>query len=300
MKLSVVISAFNEEKKIEDALKSAAFADEIIFVDNSSSDKTLETAKKYTSKTFTRPNNSMLNVNKNFGFSKSSGDWIFSLDADERISEELQKEIKNVINKKNSINGYWIPRKNIIFGKWIEHTGWYPDNQLRLFKKSKGKFLEKHVHEMVNVQGETETLKGHLIHYNYDNINQFLRKMELYIENESSDLISKKYSLSPIDSIRFPLKEFMGRYFAREGYKDGLHGLVLSLLMAFYHLGVFVKLWEKQGFKETSEGIFMRDLRGEFKEVKKEFKYWVLTVLMHQTRNPFKKVGYRIVRKFSK
>lgn len=300
MKLSIVISAFNEEKRVEDALKSAIFADEIIFVDNTSSDKTLEIAKKYTQKVFVRPNNLMLNVNKNFGFSKASGDWIFSLDADERISKDLQKEIKNILDKKNSENGYWIPRKNIIFGKWIEHTGWYPDNQLRLFKRGKGRFPEKHVHEMVKVDGETEKLNGHLIHYNYDNINQFLRKMEIYIESESEDLISKKYVISAIDSVRFPLKEFISRFFAREGYKDGLHGLVLSLLMAFYHLGVYIKLWEKQKFRETSSESLVKDLKGEFKSIKKEFRYWVITMFMHQTRNPFKKIGFRLARKFGK
>jgi len=300
MKLSVVISAFNEEKKVEDALKSARFADEIIFVDNTSSDKTLEIAKKYTQKVFIRPNNLMLNVNKNFGFTKASGDWIFSLDADERISNELQEEIKKEINKKSSINGYWIPRKNIIFGKWIEHTGWYPDNQLRLFKKAKGRFPEKHVHEMVDVDGETERLNGHLVHYNYDNISQFLRKMEIYIESESKDLLANKYKISAIDSVRFPLKEFISRFFAREGFKDGLHGFVLSLLMAFYHLGVFIKLWEKEKFEETSSESLTRDLKVEFKSIKKELRYWIITMFMHQTRNPFKKVGLRLARKFGK
>lgn len=300
MKLSVVISAFNEEEKIEDALKSASFADEIIFVDNTSSDKTLEIAKKYTQKVFVRPNNLMLNVNKNFGFTKVSGDWIFSLDADERISQELQKEIRNIMEGRGSADGYWIPRKNIIFGKWIEHTGWYPDSQLRLFRKNRGKFPERHVHEMLKVTGKTENLNGHLIHYNYENIDQFLRKTEIYIESESKDLISKKYVISPIDSIRFPLKEFISRFFAREGYKDGLHGFILSLLMAFYHLGVFVKLWEKQGFKETSSESLTKDLKGEFKGIKKELRYWIITMFMHQTKNPFKKIGYRFARKFGK
>src|SRR3989344_5797566 len=135
-KLSVAISAFNEERKIEDCLKSVSFADEIIFVDNSSTDQTLKIAKKYTLKVFTRENNLMLNVNKNFGFSKASEEWILSLDADERITDELKKEIKSIIkNNKKDVNGFWIPRKNKIFGKWMEHTGWYPDYQLRLLKK---------------------------------------------------------------------------------------------------------------------------------------------------------------------
>jgi len=196
-KLSVVISAFNEEKKIEDCLKSVSFADEIIFVDNSSTDQTLKIAKKYTPKIFVRENNPMLNINKNFGFSKAKNDWILSLDADERISPELAKEIQSsIINHKSSVAGYWIPRKNIIFGKWIEHTGWYPDYQLRLFKKGKGRFEEKHVHEMIKLEGEAGKLESPIIHYNYENISHFLKKTLLYAENEADQLIEKGYNFS--------------------------------------------------------------------------------------------------------
>ena len=123
MKISIVISAYNEEDKIEDCLKSVnSFADEIIFVDNSSHDKTAQIAKKFTTKIFTLPNDPvMLNKNKNFGFSKAVGDWIISLDADERITPKLATEIKKAV-KNQKINGYEIPRKNIIFNKWIKHS----------------------------------------------------------------------------------------------------------------------------------------------------------------------------------
>src|SRR3989344_3816517 len=142
-KLSVVISAFNEERKIADCLSSVKFADEIILIDNTSTDKTQEVSKKFTSKIFIRPNNPMLNVNKNFGFAKTTGDWILSLDADEEVSKELADEIKTLIKKNPKENGFWIPRKNFTFGKWTEHAGWYPDHQLRLFRKDKGEFLDK-------------------------------------------------------------------------------------------------------------------------------------------------------------
>ena len=239
--LSAVISVFNGEKDLEGCLKSAAFADEIIVVNNSSTDKTEEVARRYTDKIFTRPNNPMLNVNKNFGFSKASSDWIISLDADERITPELQKEILSTINslprrqagQLSTLNGYWIPRKNIIFGKWIEHSGWHPDHQLRLFKRGKGKFPEEHVHEMVKVEGGSGQLNGHILHYNYDSISQFLQKLgTIYGPNEAEQLIKKGYSFDPRDAIRFPVKEFLSRFFAREGYKDGFHGLMLSVLMA--------------------------------------------------------------------
>src|SRR3989344_6118283 len=128
-KVSVVISAYNEEKLLENCLKSVTWADQVIVVDNNSTDDTAKIAKKYADEVYSCPNNLMLNVNKNYGFSKATGDWILSLDADERVTDELKKEITNVV-KNDEIAGYWIPRKNIIFGKWIEHTGWYPDYQL--------------------------------------------------------------------------------------------------------------------------------------------------------------------------
>lgn len=274
IKFSVVISAYNEEKKIKDCLESVKWADEIILINNSSTDNTVELAKKYTSNIFTRKNNLMLNINKNFGFTKATGDWILNLDADERVTPELKEEILRVIHQPLTINGYFIPRKNIIFGKWIKHAGWYPDHQLRLFKKGEGKFLEKHVHEMVQVAGETGNLKEHIVHYNYDSTLQFLKKLIIYSPNEAEQLLEKGYSVDWKDAIRMPSKEFLSRFFAREGYKDGFHGLMISLLMAFYHFVIFALIWEKQGFKEIEITDFFSETEGEFKKTNKDIRYW--------------------------
>lgn len=292
MKLTVVISAFNEEEKIRDCLESIKWADEIIFVDNSSTDKTPEIAKEYLAKIYTRPNNPMLNVNKNFGFAKAAGDWILSLDADERVTPELAKEIRLAINHQPSaIAGYYVPRKNIIFGKWIKHTGWYPDYQLRLFKRGKGKFPEKHVHEAIETQGKTDYLKEHLTHYNYETISQFLRKLiYIYGPNEADQLLEKGYKLDWRDAIDMPSKEFLSRFFAQEGYKDGLHGLVLSLLMAFYHLVVFVYIWEKQGFKEVEVENLLGEVEKQFKKEQKKIRFWFFNEQIKQTSSIIKKV----------
>ena len=301
-KLSVVVSAFNEEKKIGECLKSVKdFADEIVFVDNSSSDKTVEIAKKYTSKIFTRPNNLMLNVNKNFGFSKASGEWILSLDADERVTPELQKEIKSAIEQSNNrtMNGYWIPRKNIIFGKWVKHTGWYPDHQMRLFRKGKGKFEERHVHEMIQVDGKTEYLKEQLLHYNFDSINQFLYKhVVIYASNEAQELLRKGYVFRWQDVIAFPLKEFMNRFFAREGYKDGFLGLLLSIGMAFYHFIIFAYVWEKQGFPNIGDADFLTETEAEFAKKHKEMKKWFINEKVKTAKNIIAKIKLKIAGKF--
>lgn len=300
-KISVVISAYNEEKKIEECLHSVAWADEIILIDNTSSDKTVQIAKKYTSKVFIRPNNLMLNVNKNYGFSKATGEWILSLDADERVTEELKKEILLAIAEDHAgILGYWIPRRNIIFRKWMQYAGWYPDYQLRLFKNGKGKFEEKHVHEMVKIDGDSKHLTGDLLHYNYETITQFLYKhITIYAPNEADQLMKNGYTFVWHDAIRFPLKEFLSRFFAREGYKAGFHGLMLSLLMAFYHLVIFARIWELQGFKEVHTDTILEKTEKEFTNAQKELQYWFLKEKIKNVQNPFKKILLKLQNKLS-
>lgn len=295
MKLSVVISAYNEEKKIEECLKSVSFADEIIFIDNSSVDRTKFIASKYTDKIFVRENNLMLNVNKNFGISKATSDWILILDADERVTAELSKEILSAVGhlKDKKINGFWIPRQNIAFGKWIKHAGWYPDYQLRLIRKGFGKFPEKHVHEMINIEGRTEKLKNDLVHHNYENIAQFLNKMtKIYTPNEAENLYQKGVRVKSSDAINYPLKEFLSRFFSLEGYKDGLHGLVLCLFMAFYHFIVFTLLWEKQGFKK--EDLNFGETQKEFNSAGKQIEFWIKNENIKSTRNPLKKAWLKL------
>lgn len=294
-KLSVVISTYNSENKIEECLKSVTFADEIVVVNNSSTDKTEEISKKYTSKVFRRPNNPMLNVNKNYGFTKASGDWILCLDDDERVTPELKKEIETTLNNKAlDADGYYIPRKNIVFGKWIQHTGWYPDPQLRLFKKEKGKFEERHVHEMIKVSGKVEYLKEHLLHENYQSINQFLHKTtNIYTPNEAEVLIADGYRATFSDAIKFPLKEFLTRFFAQEGYKDGFHGLMLSVLMAFYHFCIFAYVWETQGFEDLAKKNVLGETTGELKNAGREINYWLRTEKIKNTKSPVKKILYK-------
>ncbi len=297
--IAVVISAYNEEQMIGDCLKSVKdFADEIIVVNNSSTDKTEEVARKYTDKVFTRKNNLMLNVNKNFGFSKATSDWILNLDADERVTPELKKEIKEMLAKDITVNGFLIPRKNILFKKWIQNSIWWPDYQLRLFKRGKGKFAEKHVHELLELEGEPAKTEHPIEHYNYQTISQFLHKMDvIYTESEVTNFLEKGKSITWVDAIRFPVNDFLKTFFLQRGYKDGLHGLVLSLLQAFYAEVVFAKIWERQGFKEHNNAHFLQDVYKECMRVSSEFKYWFLTSFIHQSSQPIKKFIYRLARK---
>ena len=290
-KISAVISAFNEEKNIERCLKSLSFADEIVVIDNSSTDKTSAIAKKYTKKIFVQKNDpNLIDLQKNFGFDKATGDWILSIDADEEVSKELAEEIRKTVKNTDKIAGYWIPRKNIIFGKVIEHTGWYPDPQLRLFRKEKGKFVKAHVHEPIKLDGESAYLKEHIIHHHYVTIAEFMQKtINIYAPNEAQNYLDKGYVFSYFDALRFPLNEFISRFFAREGYKDGFHGLMLSILMAFYHFTIFAYLWEKQGFKEYDKDDFLADTEKEFKRSGKEVLFWISKERLERIKNPIKR-----------
>lgn len=297
--LSVVISAYNEEKMLEDCLRSVKdIASEIIVIDNSSTDNTAQIAKKFTQKVFTRENNLMLNINKNYGISKATKDYILILDADERITDELAKEIKQLLSSEVEHEGFSMPRKNIIFGKWIEHTGWYPDRQLRLFENGKGKFAEKHVHEMINIDGSVGELKEAIYHINYTSISQFLDKMiRVYTISEAENLLKSGYTPKASDAIVHPSREFLKRFFAEKGYKDGSHGFYLSLLMAFYHLIVFLRVWEAKSYPD--EKNVLRAFVNANKDFSKENRYWINFVKNDNEKNVIKKITRKFLTKIN-
>lgn len=299
-KLSVVLSVYNEEALLEEALKSVQFADEIIVMNNSSTDGTEKVAKKYTEMVFTQKNDPQkIDLQKNTGFSKANSDWVLSLDADERITPELEKEIRSVIQKNDeNISGYWIPRNNIIFGKVIKHGLWTDDYQLRLFRKGKGRFAADTVHKPIEIDGKTEKLTQPFTHINYVSVDQYLQKMIfIYTENEAAHNIKDGKRVDWKDAIFYPARDFIKTFFAQKGYLDGVHGLVLSMLQAFYAEIIFVKMWEKQGYPDAVSKTFLEDVISVFKTVGKEMKYWIYSEKISQTKNPPKKFVYKLLRK---
>lgn len=288
-KISVCLATFNEERNIKECLESVKWADEIVVVDGTSSDKTVALAKKYTPKVIVRENPLMFHLNKQKAFEAATKDWILYLDADERVDEKLKKEILAAIEKK-SFNGFWIPRKNIIFGKWIKHSLWHPDHQLRLFRRGKAHLPCKSVHEQPELTGKAGYFKNPLIHEHYRTISQYVEKLNnLYTENDMRVFLRKKKKVHWYDAIRFPTEDFFSTFFAREGYKDGLHGLVLSILQAFSTFVTFAKLWEKQGFKEAEPEGFLQKVSQELTKAEKDFGYWLLTARISRERDGLKK-----------
>lgn len=284
--LSVVISTHNSEAVLKDCLQSIkALASEILIVDNESEDSTQKIALKFTASIFPHPNNPLaLNQAKNYGFDRAKSVWVLNLDPDERVSPELARDIRQAIQTTIGPVAYQMPRQNIIFGQWIKHGLWYPDEQIRLFQKGKAKFPAKHNHEKLDVHGSIGNLQGHLIHYNYTSVTQYLDKINhMYSDNEAQNFVALGKKVAWYDAIRLPMTDFLNNFFAREGYKDGLHGLVLSLLQAFYTFVVFAKVWEKQGFEAYNSSEFQRSYNHpkfleqvsvEFKEKLKEYTYW--------------------------
>lgn len=294
--LSVVVSAYNEEKMIGDCLKSVTWADEIIVVDNESTDKTKEISLSYGARVITQPNRLMLNTNKNKGFQEAKSSWILNIDADERIPSSLQELIKKTIRADVKANGFSIPRKNIIFGKWIQYGLWWPDYQIRLFRNGKGKFPCVHVHEYITVDGSTELLSEPMIHENYQTISQYVRKLDsIYTKNEVEHKLKNGYVFHWYDVIRIPLSDFLSVYFLRKGYKDGLHGLVLGLFQGFYAFIVTIKCWEKLGFPEKN--ITSQEIEKELNKSSREFSYWKLTQTINETNNSFHRFITKMKRK---
>lgn len=298
-KLSVAILTYNEEKNIRDCLESVKWADEIWVLDERSTDKTVAIAKKYTSKIFFidhgttpgRTHDNDFHKRKQIVIDKCTGDWVLQIDADERVTAELAAEIKKTI-KSPEFTGYEIPRRNIIFGKWIAHTGWYPDYQVKLFRQGCGKLATESYHEQIKVAGPIGRLRSDLLHEHYQTIEQFIDRLNRYTTNDTEFIKTKGESIVWPDALKFPADEFWKRFFLYEGYKDGVHGLVLSLLQAASRLVVFAKLWEKQGFFETD--VDLREaLIGKTKQLRKEWRHWLAAT----EKNPAKKLKYKILAK---
>ncbi|MEK9143666.1 MAG: glycosyltransferase family 2 protein [Patescibacteria group bacterium] len=301
--ISVVLSVFNEEARLARTLAVLLWVDEIIVIDNESTDQTAGIAKKYGATVYKEKNNLMLNINKNKGFIKAKSDWILNLDGDEVVPPELAQEIKTVISRQSSVVsqqvvGYWIPRKNIIFGKWIQHGLWWPDQQVRLFRRGKGKFPCEHIHEYIKVDGPVGQLTQPYIHYNYESVHQYLTKIDRASTSESITLRETNYRTIWYDAIRFPLSDFLKIYFAERAYKDGLHGLVLALLQSFYSFCTFAKLWESEKFSEHEIPVSV--VGKELVRAQREVRYWLLSAKIGETHYAIKKIWYRIIRKYAR
>lgn len=241
MTISALIITKNEEHNIADCLASVSWADEIVVVDSLSTDQTAEIASKCGAKVFQKEW-SGYSAQKNFGAALCSGDWILSIDADERVSPALRDEIC-AATKTAEHAAYRIFVRDYMFGKWIEHGSWPNQCHVRLYRRGLGEWRSE-VHESVVVRGSVGVLQGHLLHYSHLTIARFVQKMNSYTDIEAARWYEQGVRKSWPIAVLSPLRIFWDEYVAKRGCLDGGHGFVLAVLYAFYFFLARVKLWE--------------------------------------------------------
>lgn len=246
LELTAVILTLNEAEHIEACIQSLSWADRVVVLDSYSQDETTAFAKAAGAEVL---QNRFENYaqQRNAALHNLQTDWVFFVDADERGTPELGAEIRQVITTQSQ-KGWFVPRHNYIFGKLTRATGWYPDYQLRLFKHG-DVFYERPVHEVAVVDGPVGHLQNPLIHYNYRDTAHFHRKQRAYANYEASILHAEGVRPRLHNFVLQPLRQFWWRFYTLKGYTDGLHGLHLSVLMAYYEWIKYQKLawfWRKR------------------------------------------------------
>jgi len=273
--ISAVINVRNEAEKLDKCLKSLKnFADEIIVVDMQSNDGSDKIAIKYGAKLYSYKPVKYVEPARNFALSKATGKWIILLDPDEYLPKTLKRELKKITLRHN-VDFVRIPRKNIILGKWFRHSNWWPDYLIRFFKKGSVTW-NKEIHSLPETKGNGITLLDAenlaIRHLNYDSVTQFVQRALRYSSIQADELDKSGTKIKMSDFLLKPVQEFNSRFFRAYGYKDGIHGLVFSLLQAFAIFMIYAKLWEKQG---ATEKIVSKDsFVSASLEAGYEYSYW--------------------------
>ncbi len=302
-KISVVINTLNEEKNLPRALTSVKkIADEVIVVDMRSDDRTVEIATRFGAKVFGHDRTGYVEPARNFAISKATGDWILILDADEELTLSLRKKLRKIVRSDDK-DYYRIPRKNLIFGKWLKHSRWWPDYNIRFFKKGSVTWNEL-IHSVPLTSGEGADIKDveeyAIIHHHYESIEQFITRLNKYTSEHSKGLVANGYKFKWSDLIIKPNQEFLSRYFYGQGFKDGIHGLALAGLQAFSEFVLYLKTWQIEKFstKDRSaaggkDEISVYEVITVINKAIKEISYWTNDTLFKETG----KYIYKIKRK---
>ena len=253
MKISATIITFNEESNIKAACESVAWADELVVVDSESTDRTREIAAACGARVIT---NSWpgFGAQKQFAIEQTQHEWTFSLDADERVSDELKNSIQSLRSAKELADGYQIARRTYYQGRWIRGGGWYPDRQLRLFKKSKGHWKERHIHESVTMEpgARVERLRGDLLHYTSANAAHHHRVIgERYAPLAALQMYEEGRRTSVLGVASAGPAAFIRSLILKGGLRDGFAGFTIASFAAHHAFLKHLMLWEKQ--KQTTD-----------------------------------------------
>lgn len=250
--ISAVVLTKNEEDNIVDCLESVSWCDEIVVVDDNSIDRTIELARKLGATVYTRELQDNFSDQRNFGLEKARGDWVFFVDADERVPTSLREEIKYKIasirqaqdknSKYKGINGYYIQRRDFLWGKRLDHGETGDIMFLRLAKKDSGVW-EGNVHEEWIVEGKVDELESELVHYPHQSVKEFLEEINRYTSIRAKELHIQGILVYWPSILLYPLGKFVVNDFIKRGFLDGIEGLIVALMMSFHSFLVRSKLW---------------------------------------------------------
>jgi len=253
-KISAVINTHNEEQNIRYCLETLQWCDEIIVVDMESEDKTVEIAKEYTDKIFNHPKVLAFDIARKDAVEKATGDWILLIDADEMVPKSLALILKEIASK-NQVDIVEISYRHYIMGEWIKHSGWGYTPHPRFFKRGKIVFCET-IHNYMKKTDNAITFRVEpqnencLFHFNYTDSAHFIEKLNRYTSIEACQFYKQQVKFSYCRLIKAAVREFYSRFIKMRGYKDGFRGFALSLMMSFYRVLSYIKLWEKYEYKE--------------------------------------------------
>jgi glycosyltransferase involved in cell wall biosynthesis len=242
--IAVIIITRDEEQNLPRLLASVGFADEIIINDSGSRDRTLVIARQHNCKII-QSEFAGFGAAKQAALNQAESDWVLSLDADEEIDATLADSIKKAIASP-SVDGYEINRKSQFLGRWIMHSGWYPDYLPRLFRRDRGHFTNDTVHERIEISGALSRLGGHILHYTDPDIEHYLEKLNRYTTLSADSLRQQGRRFKTLDILVKPPATFIKMYLLKSGFHDGIQGLILALLSSFHVLCKYAKLWERQ------------------------------------------------------
>src|SRR5579872_4857647 len=233
MRLSAAIITLNEERNVPRVVESLRCCDEILIVDSGSTDRTVEIAEKLGARVLENPWPGYA-AQKNFAADHCSNNWILSLDADESLSEALESEIWQIKKKGAQYDAYTVPRMAQYLGRWILHSGWYPDRKVRLYDRRKARWVGDFVHESVVPQGRLGHLQGNILHFTCESLSEHVKTMDRYTTLAAQELAARKLPVPLSKMIIDPAWTFLKTYFIQRGFLDGIEGLIIAYMASYY------------------------------------------------------------------
>lgn len=240
IQISATIITFNEERNVARVIESLRCCDEILVLDSGSNDRTAEIATKLGARVVEASWHGYA-AQKNIAAELAKHDWILSLDADESLSEALEAEIWQIKKSGPKYDGYTVPRLAQYLGKWILHSGWYPDRKVRLFDRRKAKWVGAFVHESVQVDGRVGDLKSNILHFTCNSLSEHLRSMDTYTTLAAQEIVARQKKIAFGQLLFDPIWTFFQTYVLKMGYLDGVEGLAIAYTAALYNFVKYAK-----------------------------------------------------------